>query len=62
MKIPVYKVEDDSGQSYFTHTIDGVSAELESCTHDDDIPRVYHITLTTMDRDEYENLPEFDGF
>lgn len=62
MKIPVYKVEDDSGQCYFTHTIDGVVAELEANTIDDDTNITYKITLSTMDKDEYENLPKFDGF
>jgi len=62
MKIPVYKVQDDSGQSYFTHTIDGVVAELESNTFDDDTSITYKITLSTMNKEDYESLPEFDGF
>lgn len=62
MKIPVYKVENDSRQYYFTHTIDGVVAELEANTFDDDTNITYKITLSTMDKEEYENLPEFDGF
>lgn len=60
MRIKVYKVESESGDVFINTSIDVVTAELESIDVDDNTNVTYKVTITTMDKEEYNNLPEFN--
>lgn len=60
MRIKVYKIEDESGDVIINSQIEGVLAELESIDVDDNTNITYKITITTMDEDKYNSLPEFN--
>ena len=60
MKKTVYKLEVESGDVIVYSKIEGVMAEIESIDVDDNTNIVYKITVTTMEEEDYYNLPEFN--
>jgi hypothetical protein len=54
----VYLIKNQDGNGYYTNNLQ----EIENIFEDAEVGETYSITLDEMTEEQYEALPEFDGF
>lgn len=58
----VYKLIDESGTYFIAEQLDVLMAEIENANPDEGEVITWKIETFHMSEDEYNALPEFDGF